>query len=144
MIGWEEGGLPWIPMALSTLRPATSPRLSSIRLNFAGSPIINKSIETLIEDMGNDLLRIVDEVARIDHEFEGAVNLTVVPDSKFEVVLKTLNVRFRLAVLSSPRGRVDPPPFAPCRFFSYTVSELGSAAAATLRLVSLRRENFVQ
>jgi len=95
-IGWKGGGLPWIPMALSTLRAATSPRLSAIRLEFAGSSVVNQPIETLMEDMGNDFLRTADEVSRIDREFEGAVNFTVAPDWKVGVVLDTLNVRFRL------------------------------------------------
>ena len=77
-------------MALSTLRPTTSPRrLSDIRLNFClpTSP----PVEALITGMEDDLRRIADEVARIEREFEGTtLNLTVVSDSKFD----TLNVRF--------------------------------------------------
>ena len=87
--------MPWIHLALSTLGPSTSPHLSSIRLDFAvGSSIINRSAETLIVNMGNDLRRIADEVARIEREFEGTVSLTVRLDSVFEVVLDTLNVSF--------------------------------------------------
>ena len=85
--------LSWISMALLTLRPTTSPRLSSLRLNFGGS-CTNQSIESSIKDMGNDLRRIADEVARIEREFEGAVDFTVVRDPKFEAAFDTLNVRF--------------------------------------------------
>jgi len=88
-------GLPWIPMALSTLRPTTSPHLSTIRLDFAGAIIGSRHVETSIRDMGDDLRRLADEATRIEREFEGAVNLTVLRDSRFEVVFDTLNVRFR-------------------------------------------------
>ena len=95
-VGWKEGGLPWIPLALSTLRPATSPQLSAIQLYFACPSVANRSVKALIEDMGGDLRRIANEVARIEREFEGAVNFTVLLDPVFEVVLKRLNVSFRL------------------------------------------------
>ena len=45
---------------------------------------------------------VAKEVARIDREFEGAVNSIVVPDSKFEAVFGILNVSFR------SRGGRDP------------------------------------
>jgi len=90
--GWFGKGLPWIPMALSTLKPTTSPRLSTVRLSFAG--FIARSVKTLIEDTGNDLRLVAVEVSRIEREFEGRVNFTVVSDSVFEVVLDTLGVRF--------------------------------------------------
>jgi hypothetical protein len=59
-------------MALSTLKLATSPRLSALQLDFG-----SWSIEPSIEDMGSDLRRTVDEVARIQQEFEGVVKVTV-------------------------------------------------------------------
>ena len=80
-------GLPWIPMALSTLSPTTSPHLSSVRLAFIGSPSYLRE-EFPIEDMGNDLQRIADQVTRIKREFDGAVNSTVIRDPKFEAALK--------------------------------------------------------
>ena len=95
VFGYTRGGLPWFPMALSTLEPTTSPRLSTIRLDFTCSSYFTGSAETLIEDMGDDLRRVADEVSRIKREFEGAVSLTTLRDSKFEVVLDRLNVRFR-------------------------------------------------
>jgi len=93
--GRTGGGLVWIPMALSTVRPATSLRLSTIRLDFAPSPLVNRSVLSLLEGATDDLRRVEYEVARIEREFEGVVNLTVVRDSVFKAVLATLNVRFR-------------------------------------------------
>ena len=92
--GSTHGGLPWLPIALSTLKPATSPRLSAIRLDLTywSTP---SAAETLIEDVGGDLRRVADEVSRIEREFKGAVNLTTLRDSNFEVAFETLNVRFR-------------------------------------------------
>ena len=46
--------------------------------------------------MADDLRQVVDEVARIEREFEGEVSLTVTRDSIFTVVSDTLNVRFNL------------------------------------------------
>ena len=54
VFGYTRGGLPWFPMALSTLEPTTSPRLSTIRLDFTCSSYFTGSAETLIEDMGDD------------------------------------------------------------------------------------------
>ena len=83
-------------MALSTLRPATSPRLSTIRLDFAPSFIVNRTVESLIEGTANDLRKVADEVARIEREFEGAVRLITVRDTVFGEVLDTLKVRFHI------------------------------------------------
>ena len=90
-VDWMGRGIPWIPKALSTISPTTSPRLSSLRLDFIGSPY-NRSVDSLFEDVGEDLLRIADEVGRIKREFEGAVNFTVVREPTFEVVLGKCNV----------------------------------------------------
>ena len=94
VVGWAEGGLPWIPAALSTLRPASSRCLSVLLLNFFRSPSANRSVEPAVEYMGDDLRRIIDEIARIKREFQGAVKVTVLWDSGFKAVLNALNVRF--------------------------------------------------
>jgi len=94
-VHWVDGSLVWIPMAFSTLGPATSPRLSIIRLELARSPTVYKPIETLLKDLGGDLRRVADEVSRIERVFEGAVNLTVVRGRGFREALDTLNVRFQ-------------------------------------------------
>ena len=87
--------MPWIPIAFSTLRPTTSPRLSTIQLGFdCSEPPTTVPAESLIEGTGNDLRRVADEPSRIEREFEGAVTLTVCRDTVFKVVLDTLNVRF--------------------------------------------------
>ena len=94
-VGRAGGRLPWIHLALATLRPATSPRLSTIRLDFAGPPVIAGFVETLIANTGSDLRRIADEVSRIKREFKGTVDVNVVRDSLFGAALDVLNVSFR-------------------------------------------------
>lgn len=94
-VDWMGGGLPWIPMALSTLKPATSPRLSAIQLNFVWQSSAYQSVDAAIEDVGEDLRRIAGEVARIEREFEGVVSLAVVWDLGFNAALDKLDVRFR-------------------------------------------------
>ena len=94
--GWMGKGLPWIPLALSTLRPATSPRLSAIRLDFTGLVIVNGSTDAWIANTYDDLARIADEVAQLEREFEGA-NMTLVQGPVFRAVMETVNV--------SPRSR---------------------------------------
>ena len=86
--------LHWIPASLSTLRPATSPRLSAVQLTFTHSPQINRFVEAAIETMGNDLRRTANEVTRIQRKFGGGVNLTVVRDTGFKAVFDKLSVRF--------------------------------------------------
>jgi len=90
-----HGGLRWIPMALSTIKPATSPCLSTIRVDLTRSYATNRPAERLIEDTHDDLRWIADEAARIEREFNGAVNLAVSRDLAFKVALDALNVRFR-------------------------------------------------
>jgi len=65
-------------MTLSTLKPATSPHLSTIQLDFSCSPGVTRSVEASIQEVGNDLQRVADEVTRIEREFEGTVSLTAV------------------------------------------------------------------
>ncbi|KAF9645582.1 hypothetical protein BDM02DRAFT_3119985 [Thelephora ganbajun] len=89
---WIGGGLRWIPMALLTLKPATSPRLSAVRLNFI-SPLSDiRSAETSAGELGNDLQRTADEVTRIRREFGGAVNVIVLRDPWFKVAFDTLQI----------------------------------------------------
>ena len=92
-VGWMRGGLLWIPLALSTLRPATSPHLSTVKLHFSRSPVA--SVGALAENTPRyDLLLVAGETARIGREFEGTVNLTVLRDPVFQAVFNALNVRF--------------------------------------------------
>ena len=81
-------------MALSKIRHATSPRLSTLGLDFSSSTTINDSAGTWIKNAGNDLRQIADEVTRIEREFEGALNFNMVWDSMFRVVFDTLDVSF--------------------------------------------------
>jgi len=93
-LGNMNNGLPVIPGALSTLRPATSPRLSAVRLEFTYESTAFRSVELMTGEVWICLRQAANEVARIEREFEGAVNFTVVPDSRFEMVLDRLKVRF--------------------------------------------------
>jgi len=94
-VHWVGGSLLWIPIAFSTLGPATSPRLSVIRLELARSPTVYRNTETLVKDLGNDLRRVAGGVARIEREYEGTVNLTVVRGLGFKEALDTHKVRIR-------------------------------------------------
>ena len=116
---WMGGSFPWIPMALSTLRPATSPRLSVIKLYFHS--LTGEPGQTLIPD----LRRIADEITRIEREFEGAVNFTVAPDPGFRALFKTFDVRFSFVKWKKPCGHVDSSFFIPCRSFSTAFGETG-------------------
>ena len=111
--GWVGGSLLWIHAALSTLRPATSPRLSTIQLNFTCAPTSDRSVEAVIECVGNDLRRIADEVTRIEHEFKGAVKVIVLQDPWFKPALDSLNVKSRFCGAS--RILADSLLFTPCR-----------------------------
>ena len=112
-------GLPWIAIALSTLRPSTSPHLSAIKLDFCTSATL--LVETMIAEMGNDLRRIADEVARIEREFEGAVSFIVCRDSKLWAVLDTLNVRSCSVGWKRPRGHVDSSSFVPPQILQHHI-----------------------
>jgi len=83
-VGWMSGRAPWIPIALSTVRPATSPRLSTVQPGFIRPPASSGSVEALVETIGGELQRVAGEVAGIENEFEGAVNLTVLRDPSFQ------------------------------------------------------------
>ena len=89
-----SGGLSWISLALSTLRPVTSPHLSALGLEFTGSSLDSNPIDTWVKSTGNDLRRISEEVARIERDFEGAVKFTVIRDSTFSAVLNGLQVSY--------------------------------------------------
>lgn len=84
------GGLTWIPDALSTIKPTTSPHLSAIQLGFARQIVANQQT---VESIGSDIRRTADEVARIEWEFKGAVKPTVQVDPVFKAVLDRLNLK---------------------------------------------------
>jgi len=116
-IRWMSASLPWIPIAISTLRPATSPRLSALKFDFARRPLVanRRSLDALIEATGDDLRWVADEVARIEREFEGAVDSIILRDPAFQVVFDTLDVRFHSCGAHDTHGLVDS---IPCRFFN--------------------------
>lgn len=111
-VGCAGSGLSWIPITLSTLKRATSPHLSAIQLNFVWQPSADQSVETAIEDAGDDLRWIADEVAQIKCEFEGTVDLSVVRDPGFNTMFDKLNVRFHF------RG-IDPFSFLPLQILQH-------------------------
>jgi len=75
-INWAAGDLLWIPAALSTIKPATSPRLSIIQLKLGG-----RSLRYIPEDprerLVGDLQLIEKELTRIGREFMGVLDLIV-------------------------------------------------------------------
>ena len=125
---WADGHggcLPWVSMALSTLRPTASPHLSGIKLDFRS--LLDIRVETMIADTGSDLRRIAGKVTRIKREFEETVRFTVLRDPRFRVVLGTLKVRVRFVWWKTPCGYVDSPPLVPCRSSSATFIETSLA-----------------
>ena len=102
-VDWRGGGLFWISAALSTLRLTTAPRLSTIQLFLRYSRM--RSTKIAIEHTGSDLRQVADEITRIEREFEGAVDVVMLPDAEFKKMFDTLNVRIHhseLALRSSP------------------------------------------
>ena len=94
-VGWVGGSLFWIPAALSTLRPVTSPRMSAIRLNLISHSAAYQSIEILLKNAGSDLRRVADEFTRIEREFEGAVNFSVFRNAGFGAAFDALDLKVR-------------------------------------------------
>ena len=115
------GGPPRIPVAFSTLRPATSPHLSTIRLEFACEPTLAHLTETVVDEMINYLEQLPGETTRIQREFEGAVDFTVAIDSKFEAVLGKIDVRIYFDKSSWSRKFIST---RACRFLNSIVVEI--------------------
>ena len=91
-----QGSLHYIPMALSTLKPSTSPHLSYVHLRLTGPTchiphLVSRT--SGLENLDNDLRQVADELSRIEREYEGAVELIVLRSSEFEL-LNRLSVRF--------------------------------------------------
>lgn len=78
---WIDGDLQWIPVTLATLKSKTSPFLSRIHLGFNGPmhPSLPHpfSGNAILERLSSNLQRIAAEFIRIEHEYEGAVDLVV-------------------------------------------------------------------
>ena len=93
---WTQGPLHYIHTAFSTLKPSTSPHISHVHLHFTGPtyPTHYFSPETSdLENLGNDLPRIADELSRIERGYEGAVWLSAFRSMQFRRS-DTLDVRF--------------------------------------------------
>lgn len=101
---WVDGDLQWIPVTLATLKPKTSPFLSRIHLGFNGPmrpgfphPF---SVNATLQRLGSNLQRIAAELIRIEHEYEGAVDLVVSRAPEF-ARLDTHNVRGSRSIVHS-------------------------------------------
>jgi hypothetical protein len=81
-IHWVHRDLQWIPLALATLKPETSPRLSKIYLSFSGPAYYyhSRGGGTALEDSGN---KIAHELTRIEEEYGEAADLIVTLDAAF-------------------------------------------------------------
>ena len=66
-----SGGLLWITTALSTLKPATSPCLSTVHVQYLHPSDFDEALDAMAEDLENDIPPVMDEVIRIRHEFGG-------------------------------------------------------------------------
>ena len=86
-------------MALSTIKPATSPRLSIIQVNLVRSYTTTRTVEDLVKHTRDDLRWLADEAIRIEREFEGALKVTVSRDPAFKVALDALDVRIHFCGL---------------------------------------------
>ena len=88
------GPLHYIPVALSTLKPSTSPHLSDVQLRLTGPTHPHYTSENWnLENMGDGVPRIAEEFSRIEREYEGVVDLRAFRGAGFERY-DTLNVRF--------------------------------------------------
>ncbi|KAF9645584.1 hypothetical protein BDM02DRAFT_492760 [Thelephora ganbajun] len=90
---WIYNDLHWIHMALSTLKPATTPHLSSIYLSFKDPGYLSRPSSAQLEKNPNDLQGVADEFVRIGREYDGEVDITVVLDTGHRL-LGIYNVRF--------------------------------------------------
>ena len=119
------GPLHYIPVALSTLKPSTSPHLSDVQLRLTGPTHPHYTSENWnLENMGDDVPRIAEESSRIEREYEGVVDLRVFRGAGFERY-DTLNVRFFISVESDETSLRDCR-LVPRRSFSVGIVEMGS------------------
>ena len=97
-IRWESGCLLWIPVALSTLRVSTSPRLSFIQLELTRSRTLGRLTEVQIKNLGDDLRPILGECVRIKREFEG-VAFEISSDQWFDEVVEPVLGHCKISLL---------------------------------------------
>ena len=124
-VGWMSGGLPWIPIALSTLRPVTSPYLSIVKLDFSSSPVA--SVGALVEGMPHDdPLLVADETARIGRKIRGSGECDRSSGSSVSgrVQYTRCKVPFLWSTLYFTPLLISP--FIPCRFFNIEPGDIGS------------------
>ena len=78
IIGRTPGDLLWIPRALSTVKPITSPRFSV--LNLMPGYELPHPIPAHYRLWLRNVTRLTEEVSRIEHEFMGTVKVTWYPE----------------------------------------------------------------
>ena len=119
------GPLHYIPVALSTLKPSTSPHLFDVQLRLTGPTHPHYTSENWnLENMGDGVPRIAEESSRIEREYEGVVELRVFLGAGFERY-DTLNVRFFISAELNKTSLRDCW-LIPRRSFSVGIVEMGS------------------
>jgi hypothetical protein len=93
------GDLLWIYAALLTIKPATSPHLSTIQLKISGRLLLERIPERSREELIHDLRLIDEEVDRIEREFSGSVNLIVHRYPGYEVCYPSLILTYCSRIL---------------------------------------------
>ena len=87
-VKWLFGFLDWIPTALSTFKPATSPLLNEVYIGFdypLNKTYLYRDHERWeLEYLSGELQWIGRELTRIEHEYEGKVNIMVIDKPKFQ------------------------------------------------------------
>ena len=119
------GSVHYIPVALSTLKPSTSPHLSDVQFRLTGLTHPRYTSENWnLENMGDDVPQIAEELTRIEREYEGVADLRVFRGAGFERY-DTLNVRFFISVELNKTSLRDCW-LIPHRSFSVGIVEMGS------------------
>ena len=86
-----HGDILWIHKALSTLKPSTSPRLSAVRLKLGSKPPEDSPVH--VRELPDRVIRPIEEqVARIELEYTGTVDVTVQRYPRLEVGVPTFSV----------------------------------------------------
>jgi hypothetical protein len=112
-VKWLFGRLDWIPEALSTFKPATSPRLTKVHLGF-DYPLDqiesqNSHDHSELEDLDRELHWIARELARIEREYEGTVNIVVMMGEEFGLFTEVdVRVHLRRVVSDLANSRFLP------------------------------------
>lgn len=80
-------------MALSTIKPATSPYLYAIKLSLIGPPDGTLIDEGSTRALGTELKMTAGQITRIRREFNERIYFIAIRDQWFRVFLESLNLR---------------------------------------------------